>query len=114
MWSQYNNIDYDKVPDHLQELFDASKKALDDIEKQALNKLFYDFDDVFAKDNLDIGQAVGVKHHIDTGGEEPVHQRPRRLAKSHAEDLTKQVKKLHDCGIIRPSDSEWASNVPSC
>ena len=108
---EYNNIDYDKVPDHLQELFDASKKALDDIEKQALNKLFYDFDDVFAKDNLDIGQAVGVKHHIDTGGEEPVHQRPRRLAKSHAEDLTKQVKKLHDCGIIRPSDSEWASNV---
>ena len=105
------DIDFDKVPDHLQDLYNKSVELLNAPQKKTLSKLFHDYEDVFAKDASDIGRAKDIKHHVDTGTEEPVHQRPRRQAKAHAEDLQRQVKKLADCGVIRPSESEWASNV---
>ena len=105
------DVDFDRVPEHLQELFDRSVTALNSIQKRSLHSLFHEYQDVFARDSTDIGKARGISHHIDTGDEQPVHQRPRRHAKVHAEDLQKQVKVLADAGIIRPSSSEWASNV---
>ena len=105
------SIDYSKVPEHLQELFDRTKNALDFIQQNTLRRVLNDYEDVFARTKLDIGKAVGVKHHVDTGTDEPVHQRPRRLAKAHAAVMQKNVKELADAGVIRPSESEWASNV---
>ena len=104
------DVDFDKVPDHLQDLYNKSVELLNAPQKKILSKLFYDYEDVFAKDASDIGRAKDIKHHIDTGTEEPVHQRPRRQPKAHAEDLQRQVK-LADCGVIRPSEREWTSNV---
>ena len=59
----------------------------------------------------DIGKVKNIKHHIDTGNEDPVVQKPRRQAKAHTEEIKKQVEKLYRAGIIRPSESDWASNV---
>ena len=105
------DVDFDKVPDHLQDLYNKSVELLNAPQKKILSKLFNYYEDVFAKDASDIGRAKDIKHYIATGTEEPVHQRPRRHPKAHAEDLQRQVKKLADCGVIRPSKSERASNV---
>ena len=109
--TETGDVDYDRVPQHLQDLYDKSVQALNSTQKKLVHKLFNDYEDVFARDSSDIGRARGMTHHIDTGDEQPVHQRPRRHAKVHADDLQKQVKNLADAGIIRPSESEWASNV---
>ena len=106
------DVDYLKVPDHLDELYRRSIVAIGNIvQRRALSDLFWKYEDVFAMNKLDIGRAKGIKHHIDTADERPVHQRPRRQAQTHKEDIRKTVKDLADGGVIRPSESEWASNV---
>ena len=106
------DVDYLKVPEHLDELYRKSIVAIGNIvQRRALSDLFCKYEDVFAKNKLDIGRATGIKHHIDTADERPVHQRPRRQAQTHKEDIRKTIKDLADGGIIRPSESEWASNV---
>ena len=84
------DVDFDRVPEHLQELFDRSVTALNSIQKRSLHSLFHEFQDVFARDSKDIGKACGISQHINTGDGQPVHQRPRRYAKVHAENLQKQ------------------------
>ena len=104
-------VDYDEVPAHLDKLYQASLAELNSTQQRSLRKLLTDYQDIFAKNSQDIGKAVNVQHHIDTGTEQPVAQRPRRQAKVHTDEIQQQVKKLHDAGVIRPSESEWASNV---
>ena len=73
--------------------------------------LLDEFHHVFAKDKYDLGKTNLVKHHIDTGDEPPGRQKPRRLPEALHEEIHKQVLKLHHSGIIRPSSSNYASNV---
>ena len=44
--------------------------------------LLDEFHHVFAKDKYDLGKTNLVKHHIDTGDEPQVKQKPRRLSTS--------------------------------
>ena len=105
------SIDDAQLPAHMQKLYEASIGELNAIQQTSLRKLLCDYSDIFARDANDIGRAKNIQHHIDTGSENPVSQRPRRQAKTHTDEIQRQVKKLHDAGIIRPSESEWASNV---
>ena len=105
------DVDYNKMPEHLQQLYEASIEELNAGQRRDLRKLLVDYEDVFARHSKDIGKAEGVKHHIDTGDEPPVSQRPRRQPKAYTGEIQDQIKKLHDAGVIRPSESEWASNV---
>ena len=103
--------DFDRVPEHLQQLYETSIKALNQVQRRSLRRLLVEYEDVFARNSKDIGRARDVKHHIDTQHEEPVHQRPRHHPKAHTEVIRKNVETLAEAGIIRPSTSEWASNV---
>ena len=58
----------------------------------------------------DIGRTDLVKHEIDTGNSKPVHQRCRRFCKAHIKVIRDTISKQHASGIIRPSNSNWASN----
>ena len=68
-------------------------------------------EDVFAKSDTDLGKTNVIKHDIRTGDKPPVVQRPRRIAQEQVKDLQEQIYKLRDQGTIRPSNSNWASNV---
>ena len=65
----------------------------------------------FSKNSADIGKTTYVKHDIDTGTNSPVRQRPRRLRIDQRPEVKKQIEALAENGLIRPSTSEWASNV---
>ena len=102
----------EELPDHVKVLY---KDSLPRLETQDLRDkvawLLYTYADCFAVNNDDIGKATLIKHDIDTGDAQPVRQRCRRFAKCHIEAIKDHVKKLSDAGIIRPSNSEWASNI---
>ena len=66
---------------------------------------------MFAKDSGDLGHTDVVKHHIDTGDEQPVRQRPRRLPQTQVDELRRQIEELRKRNIIRESESNWGSNV---
>ena len=99
------------IPVHVRELYIESVKQLaTPLQKQKLARMLVDYSDCFAKNSDDIGRTSLIKHDIDTGDEAPVKQRCRRFAKCHVEIIQQQVKKLAEAGLIKPSESEWASN----
>ena len=100
------------LPEHVQELYEQSLGRLDTEELRGrVKRLLYEYSDCFAMDSEDIGQATLIKHDIDTGDAAPVRQRCRRFAKCHIDAIKDHVKKLSESGVIRPSNSEWASNI---
>lgn len=99
------------VPTHLQDLYDRSCKGMTTREDRLFKHLLHEYQDVFAKNSMDLGRTNIVTHHIETGDEPPVKQRPRRLPQSQQEEMERQIKALAKAGTISPSTSMWGSNV---
>ena len=98
-----------EIPEHLTNLFDKSKGELNGQEQTQLSELLYEFEDVFAKSEFDLGKFNTIQHGIDTGANRPVKQRIRRTPLGFAGEEEAQLKKMLGAGVIRPSVSEWAS-----
>ena len=101
------------LPEHVRELYDryGGQTLTNPWDQVAFYKLLDEFHDVFAKDKYDLGRATMAEHRIDTGDSAPFRQRPRRLPQAHHAEIEKQVQKLAEVGIVRPSNSNYASNV---
>lgn len=68
-----------------------------------------DFQDVFAKHDLDLGCLSAIKHRIDTKDANPVKHKMRRTPLGFQHQEEEHLKKMLDAGIIQPSNSELAS-----
>ena len=99
------------VPDHLKGLYNKHVNDMCEEDKRLYKGLLVKYGDVFAKNKTDLGRATDVQHHIDTGDEKPFKHKPRRLPMGKFEAMRDQVKALHEIGVIRPSTSNWGSNV---
>ncbi|XP_013406278.1 uncharacterized protein LOC106170829, partial [Lingula anatina] len=97
------------LPEHLQDLFERSSEELDSNEMVALCETLRDYEDVFAKHDLDLGCMKGVKHTINTGSAAPVKQKLRRTPLGMEGEERKMLEKLLASDVIQPSNSEWAS-----
>ena len=101
-----------RLPEHVRETFEKHATDMQNPwDRVSFHLLLDEFHDIFAKDKYDLGKTTLAKHHIETGNEPPVKQKPRRLPQAQHEEIQKQVLKLRDSGIIRPSNSNYASNV---
>ncbi len=98
-----------KVPEHLQNLYTASAQHLDSEQTVQLGKLLFEFQDVFAQDEFDLGHFTEIQHKIDTGDAKPIKQRIRRTPACFAEEEEAHLKKMLAFGVIQYSTSEWAS-----
>ena len=76
-----------------------------------LAKLLMAYEDIFAKDDMDLGNFTHVSHHIDTGDARPIRQPPRQMPLGFQAEEEGHLKKMLEAGIITPSESEWASPV---
>ena len=77
----------------------------------AIRKLLLQYPDVFSKDHYDLGETHLVEHTIDTGDAKPVAQPQRRVPLVFADEEKKQIGKMLEAGLVRPSMSPWASPV---
>ncbi|CAG9092967.1 unnamed protein product [Plutella xylostella] len=68
------------------------------------------YNDLFTEDVTN-SATTNVKHKINLINNEPIYQRPFRLPQVQQEEIKKQVDKLLNENIIRPSESPWASPV---
>ena len=66
------------IPNHLQDLVDRSKNNLTTEEIEILKETVMEYQDVFAKDEYDLGKFKEIKHQINTGDGKPVKQRMRK------------------------------------
>ena len=101
----------DEIPPHMKDFIERSIKGWSKSQQEAIQKMLLQFQDVFSKDELDIGQTHLMEAEIDTGDARPVRTRPRPMAKSMEEEGRKTIERMEERDLIRPSKSPWASNV---
>ena len=92
----YINIDTSTVSeDQHSQLFEMIKK----------------YEDIFSKSNTDIGHYTKVKHQIHLSNETPFKQRHRRIPPAMLSEVRNHLQDLLAADIIRPSCSQYASNI---
>ena len=102
-------VELQDLPPHLTDLYQRSIKHPSDTEQRQLKHVLLEYQDVFARHDLDLGCLTVVKHSIDTKDSAPVKHRMRRTPIG-IQDLEQQhLDKILKAGVIQPSTSEWAS-----
>ena len=99
------------IPMHLQDLFERSKSNLDDVQQNQLKDLLVEFQDVFSKNDSDLGRTGLTKHKIDVGNSSPIRQPTRVTPMARREETANAIRLMREQGIIEPSPSPWASPV---
>lgn len=82
---------------------------LSDVQKDALTGVLLHHQDVFSKNDDDLGYSTTITHTIDVGNNAPVRQRFRRLHPPIKEQVERELMKLKKQGVIEDSISPWCS-----
>ena len=106
-----NDDDCPELPAHLKQLYLDSIKNLNRSEQVKLAKLLVAYQDVFSKDDQDLGHNDQIQHRIDTGNHPPIRQPMRRTPHGLEKVEDDIIDKMYKSGVIEESNSEWASPV---
>ncbi|UYV71059.1 K02A2.6-like [Cordylochernes scorpioides] len=101
----------DNVPDHLQQVWEETKKELQPGQQRELATLLATYNNIFAKSSEDYGRTDLTKHRINTGESNPIKQAPHRIPLARRQEAETLVKEMLDQNIIEPSSSPWVSPV---
>ena len=107
----HDNVVCDKVPCHLQDLYERSIKDLTDDQAVKVRNLLQKFSHIFAKTDSDFGRTNIVKHTIETSNAVPVREPPRRVPYHIQQEYDKAIDDMLSKNVIEPSTSPWASGV---
>ena len=90
---------------------DLSSTELNREQKNAVQQLLDGHSTVFARDDVELGSAKGVKHRIRLTDEAPFKERPRRIPPAMYEEVRQHIRDMLAAGAIRKSNSPWSSSV---
>ena len=107
--SKETNSEKFEVPAHLQVLYDKSSEKLSENERKVLQSVLTDYEDVFAKHDLDIGCFEHFDHEIDIKDSKPIKQQMCRIPSQFEDEEEACIQKMLDAGVIQESNSDWAS-----
>ncbi len=88
------------------EMIDAPKEHCD-----TLKGLLDEFEDIFAKTDLELGKTDAVSMKIDTGDVPPIRLKPYRTPLHNREIIDKAIDDMLAAKIIEPSHSQWSFPV---
>lgn len=91
--------------------FNIPSDHLNKEEKELLIKTLKPFRDIFQKDNQKLSFTHEIKHSIKTTDESPIHQRAYKYPYHLRDQVSNEINKLLDSGIIRESSSQWTSPI---
>lgn len=112
MRSLRNKADVPQLPEYLTELHEEScKKTPFGKEKIKLAEIFLANKNSFAQNKTDVATYSIITHKIDTGGAVPIRQPLRRTTQGFEMEEEEYFKKQLRNGIIKRSNSAWASQV---
>ena len=66
---------------------------------------------MFALNNSELNSTNLVQHHIETEDVNPIHTHARRIPFALREKVDKMVQDMLDQGVIKNSQSPWASPI---
>jgi hypothetical protein len=90
---------------------DLSDSVLTPDQQQTLRAVLHSHADVFAQNDLDLGEYTQTLHHIYTGNAKPIKQRPYRTAHADREIEKQKIKEMLRQRVIKPSNSPWSSPI---
>lgn len=98
---------------------DRSQKVLEQIrcshlnpqEKKVLMRCISNYTDIFHLDGEFLTHTNVIKHSINTGDAAPIHVKSYRFPEVHKDEVEKQINKMLNQNIIRPSTSPWSAPV---
>lgn len=73
--------------------------------------LLRQYQSVLATSKDDLGETDCVLHKINTGQARSIKQAPRRIPIHQKEEVSKELERMLDVGVIKPSKSPWASPI---
>ncbi|KAI4872517.1 hypothetical protein NFI96_007455 [Prochilodus magdalenae] len=95
----------------VREIWGRSCDNLEPQQQEELWRVLWEFKDIFALTEEEVGLTHLVQHEIDTGDARPIKSRPRRLPLAHQAAADSAIEEMLRTGVIEPSDSPWASGV---
>lgn len=84
---------------------------LTDSQRNELDEILREFQDVLADKDDPLGQTDRVEHKIITEHEIPIRQKPYRLSPAQKETLEKELDSQLEKRIIQKSSSPWSSPI---
>ncbi|VDI09313.1 Hypothetical predicted protein [Mytilus galloprovincialis] len=100
-----------KLPEHLRQLFKNSANNLTCKQAMKFFELLIEFQDIFAKNDFDLGLFNGaIKHEIQTEGPKPAKQKLRRTPLKFEKEEHEHIQQMLKKGIIQPSISDHAAS----
>ena len=93
------------------ELFDFGDSPIPEAWKARLATKLAERANVFSLEEWDSGLAKGVTHHIRLRDARPFRERSRRIAPADIEDVRRHLQELLAAGIIKESQSPYASPI---
>lgn len=76
-----------------------------------LIKTLYEMRDMFVTTSMAPGRTSLLEFSIDTGKAKPIEQQPYRVSNKEAEIMEAEINEYLKLGLIRQSQSPWASPV---
>lgn len=86
-------------------------KHLNQEEKYELKKLILQYPEILHRPNDKLTFTSNIKHDIKTTDEIPIYTKSYRYPYIHKEEVQRQITKMLEDGIIRPSCSPWSAPV---
>ncbi|MCP4599592.1 MAG: hypothetical protein GY847_03470, partial [Proteobacteria bacterium] len=80
-------------------------------QKNQITDLLMQYQDVFSKDDNDLGRCALIKHRIHTGDAAPISQRPYRTPYAKRELIKREIKHMLEAGVIEESHGPWSSPI---
>ena len=105
--SSGNEVGSDSFLDHFQDL----SETLTGVEVEEVQRLLTEWRSIFSLHDLDLGLTDKAIHRIRLKDDVPFKERPRPIPPSMYEDVRKHLKEMQELGVIRKSQSPYASNV---
>lgn len=90
---------------------DLSDTDMTEPQKKQLQMLLNEYRDIFAQSSKELGKTDWVQHVINTGDAAPIRQRPYRVPQAQKARIEKCIDEMLEQGVVRPSNSPWASPV---
>ena len=95
----------------LKEILEANPISIAEVDRSVLIRVLLNYHHVFAIGEGERGETDLVKFIIDTGESKPIKQQARRIPFAVREEVSHQLKKMQESGVIQPSNSPWASPI---
>jgi len=92
-------------------LFDKLPDDMTVSQRQQVENLLHDYDDIFSKGPYDMGHTSLVEHSIDSGDSRPIRQGLRPSPAAHLDIIDQQIDEMMRHDLVEPAASPWSSYV---